>query len=183
MLTGSSSALTPKYPLGCKRVAFDAGWLESLHRPNVDLVNHPIVQVTPRGLVTSDGVEKEFDVIIFATVRSRSASILNAIADLDAQLRIGIKRRGTRRWSERRLERRNRSRLASSVERDRWTEGVHGNGGTRGECRDISYLAMSLTLWRSFRTTLSYSDPTLLPGVGDIPSGAKPCSTPSSSRR
>jgi cation diffusion facilitator CzcD-associated flavoprotein CzcO len=81
-LTGSSSALTPKYPLGCKRVAFDAGWLESLHRPNVDLVHRPIVQVTPRGLVTSDGVEKEFDVIIFATVRSRLISSSHTIADI-----------------------------------------------------------------------------------------------------
>lgn len=82
MLTRFFSALTPKYPLGCKRVAFDAGWLESLHRPNVDLVNHPIVQVTSRGLVTSDGVEREFDVIIFATVRSRSTASFRTIADL-----------------------------------------------------------------------------------------------------
>jgi cation diffusion facilitator CzcD-associated flavoprotein CzcO len=82
MLTRYFSALTPKYPLGCKRVAFDVGWLESLHRPNVDLVNHPIVQVTPRGLVTSDGVEKEFDVIIFATVGSRLISSSHTIADL-----------------------------------------------------------------------------------------------------
>lgn len=61
-------ALTPKYPLGCKRVAFDAGWLESLHRPNVDLVNVPITRVQQGGLVTSDGREHDFDVIIFATV-------------------------------------------------------------------------------------------------------------------
>jgi cation diffusion facilitator CzcD-associated flavoprotein CzcO len=87
MLTESSSALTPKYPLGCKRVAFDAGWLESLHRPNVDLVSHPIVQVTPRGLVTSHGVEKEFDVIIFATVRSRLTSSSQNIADLTRDYR------------------------------------------------------------------------------------------------
>jgi hypothetical protein len=45
-------------------------------------VNHPIVQVTPRGLVTSDGVEKEFDVIIFATVGSRLISSSHTIADL-----------------------------------------------------------------------------------------------------
>ena len=60
--------MTPKYPLGCKRVAFDAGWLDSLHRANVDLVNHPIERVTSNGLIMGDGKEHELDVIIWATV-------------------------------------------------------------------------------------------------------------------
>lgn len=63
------SALLPDYPLGCKRVAYDAGWLKSLHRPNVDLNRSKIVKATPRGLCTEDGREHAFDVIIFATVR------------------------------------------------------------------------------------------------------------------
>ncbi|KAK4686740.1 hypothetical protein P7C73_g3384, partial [Tremellales sp. Uapishka_1] len=60
-------ALTPKYPLGCKRPAFDAGWLASLHRPNVHLTNSPITEITAGGIVTGDGVETKVDIIIYAT--------------------------------------------------------------------------------------------------------------------
>ncbi|KAI5479419.1 monooxygenase [Pseudohyphozyma bogoriensis] len=59
--------LTPHYPLHCKRVAYNAGWLESLHRPNVHLVGDAITAVTPDGLKTSDGTEHPFDVIVWAT--------------------------------------------------------------------------------------------------------------------
>ncbi|GAA6018468.1 hypothetical protein JCM11491_007009 [Sporobolomyces phaffii] len=61
------SDLIPTYPMGCKRVAADAGWLRSFRRANVELVSSPIVRVTERGLVTADGVEHEFDVIAWAT--------------------------------------------------------------------------------------------------------------------
>ncbi|KAK4056613.1 CTD phosphatase Fcp1 [Microbotryomycetes sp. JL221] len=60
-------ALTPNYPFGCKRPAYDAGWLKSLHRQNVELVSSKIVAVTQDGLETADGLSRTFDVIIFAT--------------------------------------------------------------------------------------------------------------------
>jgi cation diffusion facilitator CzcD-associated flavoprotein CzcO len=53
--------------LHCKRVAYNAQWLESLHLPNVHLTATPITAVTPKGLLTKDGVEHEFDVIVWAT--------------------------------------------------------------------------------------------------------------------
>ncbi|GAA5866141.1 hypothetical protein JCM8547_000611 [Rhodosporidiobolus lusitaniae] len=61
------SALIPDYPMHCKRVAYDAGWLASLRRPNMDLTASPIVEVTPTGLVTKDGKSYEFDILIWAT--------------------------------------------------------------------------------------------------------------------
>ncbi|KAL8277870.1 hypothetical protein RQP46_009689 [Phenoliferia psychrophenolica] len=48
-------ALTPDYPVGCKRVAYDAGWLDSLHRKNVELVRDPVVRISETGLHTASG--------------------------------------------------------------------------------------------------------------------------------
>ncbi|GAA5977977.1 hypothetical protein JCM5350_006287 [Sporobolomyces pararoseus] len=59
--------LIPNYPMGCKRVAYDAGWLASFRRDNVELVSSPIVRVTESGLVTADGQVHELDVIAWAT--------------------------------------------------------------------------------------------------------------------
>ena len=53
--------------MGCKRVAYDAGWLASFQRENVELISSPIVRVSERGLVTADGQEHELDVIAWAT--------------------------------------------------------------------------------------------------------------------
>ena len=59
---------TPNYPPGAKRALIDDGaWLRSLTRDNVSLVTEPIQEVTARGVRTRDGVEHEFDVLIFAT--------------------------------------------------------------------------------------------------------------------
>lgn len=48
-------------------MAYNAQWLESLHLPNVHLTATPITAVTPKGLLTKDGVEHELDVIVWAT--------------------------------------------------------------------------------------------------------------------
>lgn len=53
--------------LHCKRVAYDAGWLASFARDNVELVSSPIVGVSEKGLFTADGREHELDVIVWAT--------------------------------------------------------------------------------------------------------------------
>jgi len=45
----------------------DAGWLECLHRDNVTLVSEQITQITPSGIVTADGQQRDFDVIVYAT--------------------------------------------------------------------------------------------------------------------
>lgn len=53
--------------LGAKRTALDFGWLDSLHRDNVSLVNTGIAQVTANGIETEDGTFRAHDVIIWAT--------------------------------------------------------------------------------------------------------------------
>ncbi|CDO88863.1 4-hydroxyacetophenone monooxygenase [Mycobacterium triplex] len=58
----------PDYPACGKRTLQDNGsWLKTLQRDNVELVRTPIQKITPRGVVTEDGVEHEADVIVYAT--------------------------------------------------------------------------------------------------------------------
>jgi cation diffusion facilitator CzcD-associated flavoprotein CzcO len=57
----------PDYTFGCKRVLFSSHYLPALGRPNVELVTDAIASVTETGLRTADGVEREFDCIIWAT--------------------------------------------------------------------------------------------------------------------
>jgi cyclohexanone monooxygenase len=61
--------LTPK-DLYAKRPLCDAGYFEQFNRSNVDLVDirdNPIAKITPRGVLTADGVEHPLDILIFAT--------------------------------------------------------------------------------------------------------------------
>lgn len=60
-------AIIPDYPMHCKRVAYDAGWLEALNLPNVHLTSTPITSLDETGLTTSDGKHYEFDYICWAT--------------------------------------------------------------------------------------------------------------------
>lgn len=59
--------LTPDYDFGCKRILRSDDFYPALTRENVELVTEAITEFTPRGLRTADGVEHEFDVIIYAT--------------------------------------------------------------------------------------------------------------------
>lgn len=63
--------LIPDYPIGCKRVLFSSAFLPALVRPDVEVVDDPIVRVTPTGVVarTGDGTETErpVDVLIWGT--------------------------------------------------------------------------------------------------------------------
>ena len=59
--------ITPEYTPGCKRLLPSNDWLPALQQPNVDLATEKIIEVTPTGLVTADGVEHEVDTIIFGT--------------------------------------------------------------------------------------------------------------------
>ncbi len=51
------AALTPNYPLGCKRVLLSDDYWPTFTRPNVQLVTEAIDAVRPRGVRTVDGVE------------------------------------------------------------------------------------------------------------------------------
>lgn len=58
----------PNYPIGGKRAVLDNGvWLAALQRDNVELVTEKIARITPKGIVTADGVEHEYDVLIYST--------------------------------------------------------------------------------------------------------------------
>lgn len=61
------AALTPNYELGCKRVLVSDDFYPTLTRSNVELVSDGIAEVREQSLVTSDGVERPIDVLIFGT--------------------------------------------------------------------------------------------------------------------
>lgn len=59
--------LTPKYRLGCKRVLFSNSYFRAIAEPRSELVTDSIARITPTGIVTADGTERDVDVIVFAT--------------------------------------------------------------------------------------------------------------------
>jgi 4-hydroxyacetophenone monooxygenase len=59
--------------MGGKRNLRDNGaWLGALKRDNVSVTDNTITEITPKGLRTADGVEHEFDVIVYGTGFSAS---------------------------------------------------------------------------------------------------------------
>jgi cyclohexanone monooxygenase len=59
--------LTPSYPVGCKRPLQSRAWFPTFARPNVTLETAPIAEFTEHGLRTADGVDHEFDTVIYGT--------------------------------------------------------------------------------------------------------------------
>lgn len=59
--------LTPSYPLGCKRVLQSNDWYPALQRPNVELIDTAVTEVTATGVRTGDGKERAADVIVYGT--------------------------------------------------------------------------------------------------------------------
>jgi cation diffusion facilitator CzcD-associated flavoprotein CzcO len=59
--------LTPDYTPGCKRLLISNNYYPALARTNVDVITDGIQRVTARGVVSSDGVERPVDAIIFGT--------------------------------------------------------------------------------------------------------------------
>jgi len=93
----------PNYPPSAKRMLLDPGiWAQTLKRDNVALVTTPIREVTPRGVVTKDGVEHEADVLVYGTgfqasrfltpmkVTGRGGVDINAQWNGDASAYLGI---------------------------------------------------------------------------------------------
>jgi cation diffusion facilitator CzcD-associated flavoprotein CzcO len=60
-------ALTPDYPVGCKRILISDDYFQALARPNVTIETHPISRIAPGAVVTADGVAHPADTIVFAT--------------------------------------------------------------------------------------------------------------------
>jgi len=60
----------PPHPFGTKRPSLEQTYYEAYNRDNVAMINiaeNPIVEVTPNGILTQDGVEHELDVLVLAT--------------------------------------------------------------------------------------------------------------------
>ena len=60
-------ASLPDYPPFGKRMLLDNGWFTMLRKPDVTLVPHGVDALTPSGLVDTNGVEHQLDVIVMAT--------------------------------------------------------------------------------------------------------------------
>jgi cation diffusion facilitator CzcD-associated flavoprotein CzcO len=61
------AAVTPDYPVGCKRGVITSEFYPALRRPNVELVPHAVQRVTPTSVVDAAGASREVDVLILAT--------------------------------------------------------------------------------------------------------------------
>jgi len=59
--------LRPPYPLGCKRIIYSNDFYPALSQPNVELVTEGIARITPTGIVTTDGRERDIDTLVCAT--------------------------------------------------------------------------------------------------------------------
>ena len=57
----------PTYPPYGKRILLDNGWFKTLMRPNVELVSDEIDRLTRDGILTKDGKERPYDIIVDAT--------------------------------------------------------------------------------------------------------------------
>jgi 4-hydroxyacetophenone monooxygenase len=58
---------TPDYPPLSRRLPKDNGWYDAILKDHVSLVTTPIERITPKGVLTSDGTEHPFDLIVLAT--------------------------------------------------------------------------------------------------------------------
>jgi len=59
--------LTPNHPFGCKRPLFSDLYYPMFNRGNVNLITDDIKRISESGIVTTDGVEREVDTIIYST--------------------------------------------------------------------------------------------------------------------
>jgi cation diffusion facilitator CzcD-associated flavoprotein CzcO len=77
----TARALTPDYPMGCKRQIIDTDYFATFNRPNVTLVDlrqGAITAVTPSGIETEQG-HFDVDVIVWATGFDAMTGALNRI--------------------------------------------------------------------------------------------------------
>jgi cation diffusion facilitator CzcD-associated flavoprotein CzcO len=60
-------AVTPDYQMGCNRLLLSRDWYPALARPDVSVIGAGVSEVTPTGVVSSDGDVVDADVIIWCT--------------------------------------------------------------------------------------------------------------------
>ncbi|MCH8498844.1 MAG: NAD(P)/FAD-dependent oxidoreductase [Marinobacter sp.] len=59
--------LMPDYRIGCKRILVSNDYYPALQQPNCKLITWPIDRLSAQGVRTVEGVEHQFDCIVFAT--------------------------------------------------------------------------------------------------------------------
>ncbi|RRR46844.1 NAD(P)/FAD-dependent oxidoreductase [Mycolicibacter terrae] len=59
--------LTPDFSAGCKRLLMTSDYYPALQQDNCKLVTWPIARLSPKGIRTVEGIEHQFDAIVFAT--------------------------------------------------------------------------------------------------------------------
>jgi cation diffusion facilitator CzcD-associated flavoprotein CzcO len=59
--------LTPKDQPMCKRLVFAGHYYRAVQQPNVEVVTEGIDHIEPKGVVTTDGVLHELDILVLAT--------------------------------------------------------------------------------------------------------------------
>ncbi|WP_032368294.1 flavin-containing monooxygenase [Rhodococcoides fascians] len=59
--------LTPEFRAGCKRLLMTSAYYPALQKDNCTLVTWPIANISQRGIRTVEGIEHQFDAIVFAT--------------------------------------------------------------------------------------------------------------------
>jgi len=59
--------LTPSFTMGCKRVLLSNDYYPALIQPNVEVVTEGVAEVREHSIVSSDGVERPVDAILFGT--------------------------------------------------------------------------------------------------------------------
>ena len=59
--------LTPDFTIGCKRVLMTSDYYPALQEPNCKLITYPIDRISEQGIRTAEGIEHQFDCIVFAT--------------------------------------------------------------------------------------------------------------------
>jgi cation diffusion facilitator CzcD-associated flavoprotein CzcO len=59
--------LTPRYPLGCKRIIYSNDYFPALTQKNVTLETASVAHVSPHGVVMQDGREHPLDLLVCAT--------------------------------------------------------------------------------------------------------------------
>ncbi|MFL6173841.1 MAG: flavin-containing monooxygenase, partial [Marmoricola sp.] len=59
--------VTPDFQIGCKRILISNTYYPALAQDNVEVVTDGIASITPTGVVSREGTEREIDVLIVAT--------------------------------------------------------------------------------------------------------------------
>ncbi|WP_148864479.1 flavin-containing monooxygenase [Marinobacter fonticola] len=59
--------LKPDFRIGCKRVLMSSDYYPALQKDNCELITWPIARISENGIRTAEGIEHQFDCIVFAT--------------------------------------------------------------------------------------------------------------------